>query len=153
MKNKLYIVGMSICLLIFAISAYQVFHYYADGKQQREEFEKLSELVEQTQDEFPLRGQASTIQDTYIITYDANGGSGTMEKGTATEGVAFTLPENGFSAPEGKQFKEWAVGSVDGTRVRPGERRNRHPDRIREHPRNHPRKAQQHLRNRLPHRI
>lgn len=60
-------------------------------------------------------------QDTYIITYDANGGSGTMEKGTATEGVAFTLPENGFSAPEGKQFKEWAVGSVDGTRVRPGE--------------------------------
>lgn len=51
MKNKLYIVGMSMCLLIFAISAYQVFRYYADGKQQREEFEKLSELVEQTQEE------------------------------------------------------------------------------------------------------
>ena len=48
---------------------------------------------------------------TYTITYDANGGSGTMTNGTATEGTPFTLPANGFTAPEGKKFKAWGIGA------------------------------------------
>ena len=36
---------------------------------------------------------------TYTITYNSNGGSGTMGDGTATENEAFTLPACGFSAP------------------------------------------------------
>ncbi len=39
--------------------------------------------------------------ETYTITYDANGGSGTMADGTATENAAFTLPECSFTAPAG----------------------------------------------------
>lgn len=70
-------------------------------------------------EEIPKLEQSQT-KDTYTITYDANGGSGTMEEETATEGVAFTLAKNGFQAPKGKQFKEWAIGSVDGTRVSEG---------------------------------
>ena len=56
---------------------------------------------------------------TYTVTYDANGGSGTMENGTATEGQEFTLPANGFTAPDGQQFKEW---DINGTMYQPGDR-------------------------------
>ncbi len=42
------------------------------------------------------------------VTYDANGGSGTM---AATE---WTVDENGFTAPEGKKFDKWTT-SQDGT--------------------------------------
>ncbi len=42
------------------------------------------------------------------VTYNANGGSGTMD---ATE---WTVDENGFTAPEGKKFDKWTT-SQDGT--------------------------------------
>lgn len=61
--------------------------------------------------------EVAVASTTYTITYDANGGSGTMASGTATDGTAFTLPANGFTAPTGKQFKCWAIGSAGGTQV------------------------------------
>ena len=46
------------------------------------------------------------------ITFNANGGSGAMEK---AEFVGeYTLPECTLSAPEGKRFKGWAT-SAEGT--------------------------------------
>ncbi len=54
---------------------------------------------------------------TYAITYDANGGTGQMDEATATEGKAFTLPQNGFTAPSGMRFKEWAIGCKEGQKV------------------------------------
>ena len=45
---------------------------------------------------------------TYVVTYSANGGSGTMVAGTATQGVPFALPACGFTAPDGKMFKGWS---------------------------------------------
>ncbi len=60
------------------------------------------------------------IPTTYTITYDANGGTGIMNKGTAEVGTAFTLPDCGFTAPAGKQFREWAIGDVNGTTQSPG---------------------------------
>lgn len=51
MRNKLCIVGIGICLLVFVISAYQVYRYWAEGKKHTEEFAELSELVEQTEEE------------------------------------------------------------------------------------------------------
>ncbi len=56
----------------------------------------------------------SLILIQYTITYNANGGSGTMTEEKATYNTAFTLPENGFTAPESKKFKAWAIGSHDG---------------------------------------
>ena len=44
----------------------------------------------------------------YTVTFDANGGTGTMADVTDVLGD-YTLPENGFTAPEGKQFKGWSV--------------------------------------------
>ena len=49
---------------------------------------------------------------TYTVSFDSNGGTGTM---TAQTGVLgdYTLPENGFTAPAGKQFKAWSVGGTE----------------------------------------
>ncbi|MDF3005263.1 MAG: Peptidoglycan-binding lysin domain protein, partial [Oscillospiraceae bacterium] len=58
-----------------------------------------------------------TAPASYIITYHTNGGSGTMANGTVEQGQAFTLPNNGFSAPEGRRFKAWAMGSASGPQV------------------------------------
>jgi len=67
-------------------------------------------------------GTLNMSPDIYTISYNANGGSGTMADGTATQGIAFTLPQNVFIAPDGKQFKEWAIGdATTGARVAAGD--------------------------------
>lgn len=57
---------------------------------------------------------------TFTITYNNNGGSGSMTPGTATAGTPFALPSCTFTAPINKQFKEWAIGSASGTKVNAG---------------------------------
>ena len=52
---------------------------------------------------------------TYTVTFDANGGSGEMTAKTGLTGE-YTLPENGFTAPSGKQFKGWSL-TTDGAIV------------------------------------
>ena len=55
---------------------------------------------------------------TYTVSFDANGGKSTMADVTGISGE-YTLPENGFTAPEGKQFKAW---SVDGNEKAVGDK-------------------------------
>lgn len=45
----------------------------------------------------------------HIIRFDANGGSGEMKDAEVTDGENYTLPNNEFKAPEGKQFKSWLI--------------------------------------------
>ena len=45
--------------------------------------------------------------NTFAITYDANGGSGTTESQTKTYGQDLTLRANGFTPPTGHHFAEW----------------------------------------------
>ena len=48
---------------------------------------------------------------TYTVTFDANGGSGTMDDATVTEGEKLTLPECTFTAPtEDQEFDTWDAG-------------------------------------------
>ncbi len=50
------------------------------------------------------------VPATFAITYDANGGGGLQDAGSATEDVAFSLPtETTFTPPEGQSFKGWAL--------------------------------------------
>ena len=49
---------------------------------------------------------------TYTVSFNANGGTGTMADVTGVSGE-YTLPENGFNAPANKQFKGWSVGGVE----------------------------------------
>ena len=58
---------------------------------------------------------------TYTVTFDANGGSGTMVGDTVEENGKFTLDDCTYIAPEGYKFKAWAIGSVNGEQKQPGE--------------------------------
>ena len=49
---------------------------------------------------------------TYTVSFDANGGKSTMADVTGISGE-YTLPENGFTAPEGKRFKAWSVNGTE----------------------------------------
>lgn len=49
----------------------------------------------------------------YTLTYDANGGSGTMEDTILMDDAAFSLPACEFTAPAGKEFQYW---EIDGSR-------------------------------------
>ena len=49
----------------------------------------------------------------YNVSFDANGGTGTMEEVTGVY-PDYTLPACGFTAPEGKVFNGWTVGSASG---------------------------------------
>ena len=55
---------------------------------------------------------------TYTVSFDANGGTGTMADVTGVSGE-YTLPANGFTAPDGKHFKCW---SVDGSEKAAGDK-------------------------------
>ena len=49
---------------------------------------------------------------TYTVSFDSNGGTGSMADVTGVSGE-YTLPANGFTAPDGKQFKSWSVGGSE----------------------------------------
>lgn len=55
---------------------------------------------------------------TYTITFDGNGGSGSMESIIIEENSSYTLPNNGFNPPENKVFKAWRINNVE---YQPGE--------------------------------
>ncbi len=55
--------------------------------------------------------------EVYTITFDANGGSGTMDP-VEMEAGKYTLPENLFEAAAGKEFLAW---DVEGTQYVPGD--------------------------------
>ena len=51
-----------------------------------------------------------TTPTTCTVSFDSDGGSGSMDPVTVTAGTEYTLPENGFTAPEGKEFDKWDLG-------------------------------------------
>jgi hypothetical protein len=54
--------------------------------------------------------------DTHIVSFNANGGSGSMDGVEKDYGSSYALPECGFTAPSGKVFDGWAEGSTGGTK-------------------------------------
>ena len=61
---------------------------------------------------YPGSDNAPSTSTTYKVSFNANGGTGTMADVTGVSGE-YTLPANGFTAPAGKQFKAWSVGGVE----------------------------------------
>ena len=54
-----------------------------------------------------------TAEDEKTVSFDANGGSGTMSAVKVSSGVEYVLPECTFVAPAGMQFKNWRINDVD----------------------------------------
>ena len=55
----------------------------------------------------------AVIPTTFTITFNANGGTGSMEPVTVEEGSRYPLPACGFTAPDGQEFKAWEIGGVE----------------------------------------
>ena len=73
-----------------------------------------------------LEKKLKTIEDGNSLTirrcqvsFDANTGSGTMDNEMSYKGN-YSLPNCSFTAPSGKRFKCWAVGSASGTQYNAG---------------------------------
>lgn len=47
------------------------------------------------------------------VSYDANGGEGTMDGKTLDKGSTYKLVANGFTAPENQKFKGWKIGDTE----------------------------------------
>ena len=56
---------------------------------------------------------SAVIPTTFTITFNANGGTGSMEPVTVEEGSRYPLPACGFTAPDGQEFKAWEIGGVE----------------------------------------
>lgn len=54
----------------------------------------------------------------YKVTFDGNGGSGKMDAQTVKKGDDFKLPDNDFTAPNGKEFDGW---DVNGQKMKAGD--------------------------------
>ncbi len=59
----------------------------------------------------------SKTLETASVTFDANGGTGNMKEKKLNKGCKYTLPNNGFNAPENQEFDTW---EVDGKKVAAG---------------------------------
>ena len=49
-RGKWYLAGLAVCGLLFGVSLFQVSSHYAGAQKAEEEFTKLAEIVEQTED-------------------------------------------------------------------------------------------------------
>lgn len=58
------------------------------------------EIVAQWKDETPV---------VYVVSFNANGGTGTMSDIEVVQGQQLTLPACTFTAPEGKEFDSWII--------------------------------------------
>ena len=62
------------------------------------------------------KDEGDPMPETCIVSFDANGGTGTMDSVTVEKGTEYSLPNNGFTAPENKEFDKWDLGTP-GTRI------------------------------------
>ena len=56
-----------------------------------------------------------TTTNNHTVSFNANGGSGSMDAVVRTHGTTYDLPKCTLVAPSGKVFKCWAEGSAEGT--------------------------------------
>ena len=57
-------------------------------------------------------GEGASLAD-FNITFNGNGGSGSMEPVTVKAGTNYILPECGFTAPADQEFKAWEIGGAE----------------------------------------
>ena len=57
-------------------------------------------------------GEGAQLED-FTITFDADGGSGSMDSVTVKAGTNYILPSCGFTAPADQEFKAWEIGGTE----------------------------------------
>ena len=56
--------------------------------------------------------QLEAEKPVYTVTFDPNGGSGSIDSQEVKEGEQLTLPNNRFAPPANKKFKAWGIGDA-----------------------------------------
>ncbi len=65
-------------------------------------------------EETPLDSDpVSVTLETATVSYDANGGSGTMSSTKMNKSLTYTILPNGFTAPDNQEFAGWKIGDTD----------------------------------------
>lgn len=72
-----------------------------------------TKLIGTTEKTFILKVNPDVSMTQVAISFDKNGGSGTMPAVTKKAGETFVLPDCDFTAPTGKEFKAWEVNGVE----------------------------------------
>jgi uncharacterized repeat protein (TIGR02543 family)/LPXTG-motif cell wall-anchored protein len=70
-------------------------------------------IVEFAADHISLSRTFTLPPEQVTVTFDSNGGSGTMASVTMDKGASYILPANGFTAPAGKEFSAWDVNGAE----------------------------------------
>ena len=92
---------------------FYIIYYHDDAvKVTSASFNPASKTLTFAANEFSTYALAYNPNRTHKVSFDANGGSGTMEAQQVNPG-SFTLPSNGFTAPSGKEFSCWKVGGAN----------------------------------------
>lgn len=55
---------------------------------------------------------AAPVPQNVVVSFHANGGSGTMESVSVPTATPYSVPQNTFTAPAGKQFVRWIDGNA-----------------------------------------
>ena len=71
---------------------------------------------------FPTIPLTDTPVNSYMVSYYPGEAEGSPDSDMIDEGTEITLIGCMFTAPEGKQFKAWAIGSANGEQKQPGEK-------------------------------
>ena len=71
---------------------------------------------------FPTIPISDTPVNSYIVSYYPGEAEGSPDSDMIDEGTEITLADCMFNAPEGKQFKAWAIGGANGEQKQPGEK-------------------------------
>lgn len=97
------------------IETAKLYSVAANGKERDMSFEVVNDYIHiaSSLKKFHLVSDAKvTPLAEYTVSFNANGGIGQMSDVKVTEGNKYTLPANGFVAPEGKEFDGWTVNGV-----------------------------------------
>ena len=70
---------------------------------------------------FPTIPLSETPVNSYMVSYYPGEAEGSPDSDMIDDGTEITLADCMFETPEGKQFKAWAIGSVNGEQKQPGD--------------------------------
>ena len=75
--------------------------------------EKGNNTISVTYSTFDAASSFVMVKEQFTVSFNNNGGSGSIDDEYRFENTKFVLPANSFTAPANKEFKCWSVGGIE----------------------------------------
>ena len=75
--------------------------------------EKGNNTISVTYSTYEFASSFVMVKEQFTVSFNSNGGVGSIDDVYRFENTTFVLPENSFTAPANKEFKCWSVGGVE----------------------------------------